>query len=105
MEYQRIMNLLDNTPNEPTKFWAKKWVEIKTEEHGTYSTNSQIKFETSVLRSTLCDFSEAHILVIGVVQMLIVAALAAGRGNNVIEVAFKNCSSFTNCISKINNSK
>ena len=45
MEYQKITNLLDNTPNQPTKFRTKNWVEINDESRGTYNTNSQIKFK------------------------------------------------------------
>ena len=43
MEYQKIINLLDNTPNQPTKFRSKNWVEINDDARGTYNTNSQIK--------------------------------------------------------------
>ena len=49
MEYQKITNLLDNAPNQPTKFRTKKWVETNDDSRGTYNTNSQIKFKTSVL--------------------------------------------------------
>ena len=55
MEYQKIINLVDNTTNQPFKFWAKYWVEINDDTHRTYNTNSQIKFKTSVLKSSLCD--------------------------------------------------
>ena len=51
MEYQKIINLLDNTPNKPTKFTTKNWLEINDDSRGTYNTNSQIKFKTSMLRS------------------------------------------------------
>ena len=44
MEYQKIINLLDNTPNQPTKFRSKNWVEINDDARGTHNTNSQIKF-------------------------------------------------------------
>ena len=40
MEYQKIINLLDNTPNQPTKFRTKNWVEINDDSRGTYNTNS-----------------------------------------------------------------
>ena len=53
MEYQKIINLLDNTPSQPTKFRTKNWVEINDDAHGTYSNNSQIKSKTSMLRSSL----------------------------------------------------
>ena len=42
MEYQKIISLLDNTPNQPTKFKTKNWVEIDYDSRGTYNTNSQI---------------------------------------------------------------
>ena len=44
MKYQKIMNLLDNTPNQPTKFRAENWVEINDDARGIYNINSQIKF-------------------------------------------------------------
>ena len=55
--------MLENTQNETTKFCSKKWVEINDDSRGTYNTNSQIKFKTSTLRSSLCDYSDAYILV------------------------------------------
>ena len=67
MEYQKIINLLDNTPNQPTKFRTKNWIEINDDSHGMYNTNSQIKFKTSMLRSSLCDYSDADILVSGTI--------------------------------------
>ena len=46
MEYQKIINLLDNTPKQSTKFMTKNWVEINDNARGTYNTSSQIKFKT-----------------------------------------------------------
>ena len=51
MEYQQIINLLDNTANQPSKFTTKNWVEINGDSRGRNSTNSQIKFKTSLLKS------------------------------------------------------
>ena len=65
MGYQKIINLLNNTASQPTKFRTKKWVEINDNSRGTYNTNSQIKFKTSMLRSILREFSDAYILVTG----------------------------------------
>ena len=48
MEYQKIMNLLDNTSNQLTNFKTKNWVEINDDARGTYNINSQIKFKTSM---------------------------------------------------------
>ena len=47
------MNLLDNTPNQPSKFRTKNWFEINDDARGMYNTNSQIKFKTSMLKSNL----------------------------------------------------
>ena len=69
MEYQEIINLLDNTPNEPTKLRTKNWVQINGDALETYNTNSQIKFKTSMLKSSLCDYSDAYILVSGTIEI------------------------------------
>ena len=68
MEYQKIINLLDNTLNQPSKFRTKNWVEINDESRGTYNTNSQVKFKTTMLKSSLCDYSDAFILVKGTIK-------------------------------------
>ena len=65
MKYQTIINLLDNTPNQPSKFRTTNWVEINDNSRGTYSTNIQIKFKITMLKSRLCDYSDAYILVKG----------------------------------------
>ena len=102
MEYQKIRNLLEDTPNQTTKFRRKNWVEINDDSHVTYNTNSQIKFKTSMLRASLCDYGDAYIVVS---RTITVEALAAGGGNNDIQVVFKNCATFTNRISEINNAQ
>ena len=65
MEYQKIMNLLDNAPSQASKCRTKICVKINDDSRGTYNTNSQIKFKTLMLRSSLCDYSDAYILVKG----------------------------------------
>ena len=62
MEYQKIINSLDNTPNQPAKCRTKNWIEIKDDALGTNSNNSQTKFKTSMLKSSLYDCSDAYIL-------------------------------------------
>ena len=66
MEYQKIANLLNNESNQPSKFRTGNWVEINDEARGTYSPNKQIKFKISMLISSLCDYSNAYILVKGI---------------------------------------
>ena len=65
MEYQKVINLLDNTLNQPSKFRTKNWVQLNDESRGTYKKNSQRKFKTKRLKSSLCDYSDAYIPVKG----------------------------------------
>ena len=55
-----------------------------------------------MLRSSLFDYSDVYALVSGAIT---VAALVVGRGNNNIQVVFKNCALFVNCIIKLNNTQ
>ena len=81
MEYQKIVNLLDSASNQPSKFRTKNWVEINDESRGTYSVNRQIIFKTSMLRSSLCDYSDACILVKGNITVNNIAAEDAAANN------------------------
>ena len=105
MEYQKIANLIDDASNHPSKFRTKNWVEINDESRGAYNVNSQIKFKTTMLKSSLCDYSDAYILVKGTIAIAGEGADAAARHADERDkcVAFKNCAPFTNCISEINN--
>ena len=69
MEYQKVMNLLDNTLNQQSRFKTKNWVKINDELQGTYNEDGHIRFKTSLLRSSLCDYSAAHILFKGTVTV------------------------------------
>ena len=59
MEYQKMSNMLNDASNQPPKFRTRNWVEINDEARDTYYPNKQIKFKTSVLRSSLCDYGDA----------------------------------------------
>ena len=63
MEHQKIANLVDDASRQPSKFRTKTWVEINDQARGTYNVNSQIKFKTTMLKSSLYDYSDAYILV------------------------------------------
>ena len=69
MEYEQVINLLGNTPNQPTKFRTKNWVEINNDSRGTYNRNSRIKFKTSMSRSSLCDYSDVYIVASGTIAI------------------------------------
>ena len=105
MEYQQIANLLDTESNQPSKFRTKNWVEINDDVRGVYSPNKQIRFKTTMLRSSLCDYSDAYILVKGNITVNNTAADGAAANNTNKKVIFKNCAPFTNCISEINNTQ
>ena len=97
--------MLGNKPNQPTKFTPKNWVEINNDACGTYNINSLIKFKTSMLTSSLRDYSDAYILVKGTITVTAVPPPAANPNNNDKEVVFKNCAPFTICISEVNNTQ
>ena len=65
MEYQKIINLLDNTPNQLSKFRTKNWLKVNDESRGTYNVYTQIKVKTTMLKSSLRDYGDAYILVEG----------------------------------------
>ena len=54
-----VIRLLDNTSNQPSKFRTKNWFEINDQSRGTYNTNSDIRFKTTMLNFSLCDYSDA----------------------------------------------
>ena len=54
MKYQKLTSLLDNTSNQLSKFGKRNWAEIIDESRGTNSNNSQIKFDTFMIRSLYC---------------------------------------------------
>ena len=65
MEYQKITNLLDDSPNKTFKFRTRNWVEINDESRGKYNDEKEIRFKKAMLKSSLCDYSNEYILVKG----------------------------------------
>ena len=99
--------MIDDASNLPSKFKSKNWVAINDESRGASNVNSQIKFKTTMLKSSLCDYSDAYILVKGKITITGAgddAAVIQADGRHK-DVAFKNCAPFTNCISEINNTQ
>ena len=94
METQKIVNLLNDTDNQNSKFATKKWYVIDNESKGVYSHEDEIKFLTSSLESSVCDYSDAYILVTGNITV------TGGDANT--KVAFKNCAPFEKCCTEIN---
>ena len=80
--------MLDNTPNQRSNFKTKNLVEINDDARGTWNKDSQIKFKTSMLKSGLCDYSDAYILVKGSLTITSVPPPEANPNNNDKEVVF-----------------
>ena len=98
MKYQKITKLLGNTADKVPRFNTKKWIEVHDQSRKTHNTNEQIRFKTSMLRSDLCDYSDAYIVVTG--NITVEGAANRDRKNRV--VVLKNNAPFISCISKIN---
>ena len=102
MGFQKITNFLGTTFDDKDlpRFVTKKWIEVYDQSEGNYNVNKEIRIKTSMLRSDLCDFSDAYIVVKG--DITVTNPNNAKRNK---AVAFKNNAPFINCISKINGIK
>ena len=98
METQKITDLLGNVNNESLKFATRKWNVINDQNNTDYGDGDEngttIKFETKVIKSNLCGYSDAYILVTG--------DITATGGDANTKVAFKNCAPFSKCVTHIN---
>ena len=93
MEKQKIINVLNDSSNEKSKFATKKWYVIDSQTtKGKYKQGDTIKFETKTIKSGLCNYSVAFILVTGNITV---------AANNDKDVAFKNCAPFSTCATNI----
>ena len=102
MEYQKIASMLESTSDNLSKFKTRNWLEINNESKRNY-TNSEIRFKTTMLRSDLCDYADSYILVKGTITITGAGNDAAARQADERDkgVTFKNCASFTKCITRI----
>ena len=103
MEFQKLVNLLDTTFDDKDlpRFVTKKWIEVNDQSEKNYNANKEIRIKTSMLRSDLCDFSDAYITVKG--DITLEGDNDANKRNK--NLAFKNNAPFINYISKINGVK
>ena len=91
---QKILNLLNGSNNDNSKFATKKWYIIDSESKGNYSHENPIKFLTSSLESSLCDYSDAYTLVTGNITVI--------PNNAATQVVVTNCAPFQKCGTEIN---
>ena len=94
METQKIINLLNVSDDENSKFATKKWYIIDNEANGNYSKDEEIKFLIRSKESSLCDYSDAYTLVTG--------NITATPNNAITQVTFKNCAPFEYCRTEVN---
>ena len=98
METLKIVNLLNTSDNESSKFAKRKWYIINDQNNGKsgrgHENDSAIKLEAKVIKPNLCDYTDAYILVTVDIKV------ADGAANT--NVAFKNCAPFTRCVTHIN---
>ena len=112
MEIQKIVNLINGTDNEYAKFATKKWYVIDSESKYNYSHHNLIKFLTKSIESSICDYSDAYILVTGIVTVTRTIAVPDGFPagtqpqrkqplTEATQVVFKNCAPFKKCSTEI----
>ena len=94
METQKIVNLLNGSENDNSMFATKKWYIIDSESNGNYLQNDEIKFLTRSIESSLCDYSDAYVLVTG--------NITATPNSTVTQVVFKSCATFEKGRTEIN---
>ena len=99
---QKIVNLLDITSDNKDllRFVTKKWIEVYDQSEKNYNRNKEIRIKTPMLRSDLCDFSDAYVVVKG--DITVTNPNNAKRNKS---VTFKNNAPFINCITKLNGIK
>ena len=106
MEYNKINNLLlseDNESEQLSKFITREYVKVNSLSN-TYNENKSIRFKTPMLRSNLCDYSDAYILVKGTIT---VNGIVNGAENEILRrnrpLILKNNAPFDSRMTKINN--
>ena len=70
-EFQKITNFLDATSDDKdlSRFVTKKWIEVYDQSEKNYNPNKEIRIKTSMLRSDLCDYSDAYIVIKGTITV------------------------------------
>ena len=109
METQKTVNLLNGSDNKNSKFATKKWNVIDSESKGKCSYHDPIKLQTKSIESSLCEYSDAYILVKGNITVTrTIVAVVAGIDpqrkqplDAATQVVFKNCATFKNCSTEI----
>ena len=98
MEFNKINNLLGPAHDEVPRFITKKWIGVQSQSGSTYNTSKPIRFKTSMLRSDLCNYSDAYVWVKGAITV----TNPNNNANFDRRLTLKNSAPFISCVSKIN---
>ena len=89
MEHQKILTLLNEASD--SKFATKKWKTVNDQSNANYNVGNEVVYNTNILKSNLCDYNNAYILVRGEITV---------TATPTTPVSFKNCAPFTKGISQ-----
>ena len=98
MDFNKINNLLGPAHDKVSRFITKKWIEVQSQSGNTYNTSKPIRFKTSVLRSDLCDYSDAYVWIKGTITV----TNPNNNANFDRRLTLKNNAPFISCVSRIN---
>ena len=101
MEYDKINNLLGSESENLSKFVTREYVRVNSLSN-TYNENKSIRFKTPMLRSDLCDYADAYILVNGTITVTAAAGENNIRDEKNGKLILKNNAPFVSCITRIN---
>ena len=101
MEYNKINNLLDSESENLSKLVTREYVRVNNLSN-TYDENKSIRFKTPMLRSDLCDYVDANILVNGMITVTAAAGANNIRDKKNRKLILKNNAPFVSCITRIN---
>ena len=95
---------MDKKSYQPSKIKTKNWVDRNDDSYGTYNSNSKIKFKSTMLWLSYCDYNDAYIPAKGTIS--VVNAGSPATLNNIVKsVIFKNCTPFADWIEETDNKK
>ena len=110
MEYDKINNLLrseelgsavGSESENLSKFVTREYVKVNSLSN-TYNENKSIRFKMPILRSDLCDYADAYILVNGTITVMAAADANNIRDKKNRKLILKNNAPFVSCITRIN---
>ena len=101
MEYDNVNNLLGSESENLSKFVTREYVRVSSLSN-TYNENKSIRFKTPMLRSDLCEYADAYILVNGTITVMAAADANNIRDEKNRKLILKHNAPFASCITRIN---